>query len=215
MTGMNGKTARPLRAGPSLQSPRGRSDFRSVPGASAHRLAARSACPVGFHAHEVRLRRGSLVAGALHAPTPFRSALLAVRLTLPHGGNVVLLPTHSQSIPVLACQPLRGPPLRCAPFRPRLQGQRLRLGPARHATVAPRSLRSLVRPHHRAAHRPMSLGPGGGPARGDEGRIRREVPPHACGAVAPSLSFVHSENSQCWTSTTLTASIPAASPSPP
>ncbi len=197
MTGMNGITARPLRAGPSLQSPRGRSDFRSVPGASAPRLAARSACPVGFHAHEVRLRRGSLVAGAVHAPTPCLSPLFVPGLTLPHGGNVVLLPTYSQSIPVLDCQPLRGPPLRCAPFRPGLQGQRLRLGPAHHATVAHSSLRSSLRPHHRAAHRPMSLGPGGGTARGDEGRIRREEPPHACGAVAPSLSFVHSENSQC------------------
>ena len=39
--------------------------------------------PVGFHAHIVRLRRGLLVAGAIHAPTPSRSHLLASGLTLP------------------------------------------------------------------------------------------------------------------------------------
>ena len=114
MTGR--RTARPLRAGPSLQSPRGRSDFRSVPGASAHGLAAHSVCPVGFHAHEVRLRRGLLVAGAVHAPTAFRSALLALRLTLPYGGKLYYSLRIRRLSHVLACQPPLvphgGPPLR-------------------------------------------------------------------------------------------------------
>ena len=59
------------------------------------------------------------------APTPFRSPLLAVRLTLPDGGTVVLLPTYSHGIHVLACQPPRIPPRGSSTsFRPALQGQR-------------------------------------------------------------------------------------------
>ena len=47
-------------------------------------------------------------------------------------------------------QPLRGPPLRLrsVPAGTRNETALARLGPARRATVAPRSLRSLVRPHH-------------------------------------------------------------------
>ena len=141
-----GRTARPLRARPS--------DFRSV--------LVPSACPVGFHAHEVRLRRGLLVAGALHAPTAFRSALLAVRLTLPYGGEQYYSLRIIRLSHVLACQPPLvppgGPPLRSG--RHSRDNGAPRLGGPAGAPVAPPSLRSFVRPRQ-CAHRPaMSLGPG-------------------------------------------------------
>ena len=80
--------------GSPLQSPL-RCDSAAIPGASAPRLAARSACPVCIPAHEVRLAARLDGRWRNPAPTPFRSPLLAARLTLPDGGIVVLLPTYS------------------------------------------------------------------------------------------------------------------------
>ena len=118
--------------------------------------------PVGFHAHEVRLRRGLLVAGAVHAPTAFRSALLAVRLTLPYGGEQYYSLRIIRLSHVLACQPPLvphgGPPLRSG--RHSRDNGAPRLGGPADAPVAPRSLRSLVRPRQCARRPAMSLGPG-------------------------------------------------------
>ena len=150
--------------------------------------------PVGFHAHMERLRRGLLVAGAVHAPTPSRSHLLASGLTLPD------LATTTPSYVFQVCprahsinSPTGSPPLRFAPFRPVLQGQRLRLVGPPDAPVAPHSLRSLVRPRQ-CVHRPdMSLGPGDCAALVNLRGIRRKenLPAHA--GLSPLLlfTFVH------------------------
>jgi len=97
----------------------------------------------------------------LSCPHALRLASARLRADAPRFA-LLLLSTYSKCVHDSHSinSPAGSPPLRCAPFRPVLQGQRLRLGPDHHATVAPPSLRSVVRPHHRAALRPMSLGPG-------------------------------------------------------
>ena len=124
------------------------------------------------------------------APTPSGSHLLASGLTRPDW-QLLLPPTYSKYVHVLtpSTPPGGSPPLRCAPLRPVLQGQRLRLAGPPGAPVAPPSLRSVVRPRQ-CAHRPgMSLGPGDSAALVNLWGIRRkeDLPAHA--GLTPLLLF--------------------------
>ena len=114
------------------------------------------ALPCSVHVHKVAPAARVVGRWGCPAPTPSCSHLLASGLTRPDWQ--LLLPPASTT--VYAILTPSTPAGSSTAFRPALPGQRLRLGPDHHATVAPRSLRSLVRPHHRAALRPMSRGAG-------------------------------------------------------
>ena len=148
-----------------------------------------SALPCSLHVHKVAPSARRVGRWGCPAPTPYRSHLVASGLTRPDLATTTPPYVYQVCPRALSVNsPAGSPPLRFAPFRPALQGQRLRLGPDHRATVAPLSLRSFVRPHHRAALRTMSLGPGDCAALVNGKGIRREETlPANAGRAAPSL----------------------------